>query len=179
MATTNIVGNTAGAADSSRHTLPPEKFLTIAANLLHKAFVENSRTEAKVVFRDVSDGKTVPLTRLRMEDESEALFELTLDHSEFGGKLNFGSFRTSLAVLINHIAEAVKEPQNLRTFRNENKADAVLFGITAVTVEDGETNVMALGADLASAHATVQLQLMYLPLEQFAEGEQPGPEITA
>ena len=161
------------------HYLKVDKFLTIAANLLHRSLIENSRTEAKSIYRDLADGKIVPLTHIRMEDGSEVRFDLKLDHSEFRGKLSFSSLRHSVGVLITHIAEAVKDPQSVRSFTNQQNARAVLFGMTAVTLEDGETNVLALGADSSTGHAVTQLQLMYLPMEQFAGGEIPGPEIRA
>jgi hypothetical protein len=153
------------------HTLSSEKFLTIAANLIYKGLLDSSRTDAKNLYRDLYAGKSVPLTQVRMEDESLVRFDLVLDYSEYRGTLSFGTFRTGVAVLIGHIGEALKKPESLRTFRNQQNPRAALFGVTALTVEGGETSILALGADPAAAQSTVQLQLMYLPSEQFAEGE--------
>lgn len=175
MATTR----TSDSGNVREHALDIDKFLTVSVNVLHKELFEKPRTEAKGIYRDLQDGKVMPLTRLQMEDQSLVLFTLSLDSSEYRGKLNFGSFRTGLGVLISNIAEALKSPETLRTFHNQQNPRAMLFGVTALTVEEGETSVLALGADPSAGPTTVQLQLMYLPYEQFAEGQEPGPEITA
>ena len=174
--TTTQTGN---SAEVTGHTLSTDKFLTISANILHKALIDSSRTDAKAIFRDVQEGKVVPLTRVRMEDGSEVRFDLSLDHSEYRGNFNFGAFRHGLAVLIAHIAEAVNDPAKLTTFGNQQDPRSVLFGVTAVTVEDGVSSVLALGADSAARAAAVQLKLMYLPHQQFEDGQGPDPETTA
>ena len=175
-----MANSTAPAAAGVRdQSLPNDKFLTVAANLLHKGFIDNTRTGAKGIYRDLYDGKVVPLTRVRMEDSTVVQFDVSLDHSEYRGKLTFGAFRTGLGVLIAHIAEAVKKPEELRTFHNEQNPRAVLFGVTALTVENGETSVLALGADPSASQATVQLQLMYLPFDQFVDAQQTGDSGTA
>lgn len=161
--------------DVRGHTLSSEKFLTIAANLIHRGLLDSSRTDAKNLYRDLYAGKNVPLTQVRMEDESLVRFDLVLDYSEYNGTLSFGAFRTGIAVLIGNIGEALKKPESLRTFRNQQNSRAALFGVTALTVEGGETSVLALGADPAAAESTVQLQLMYLPSDQFLEAEGPDP----
>lgn len=76
-------------AEPAAQTIPKEKFLLIAANLLHRQFILASRTEAKRVFRELFERKVVPMTTVRMEDQSTVAFRLELDHSEFDGKLNF------------------------------------------------------------------------------------------
>ena len=49
-------------------SMPREQFLTIAINLLHRAFMDAKRTDAKNLFKAVSEGKRVALTNLQMED---------------------------------------------------------------------------------------------------------------
>ena len=41
-----------------------EQFLTICTNMLYRAFVQASRTDAKKLFREISDGRPVRLTKL-------------------------------------------------------------------------------------------------------------------
>ncbi|CAN0593040.1 unnamed protein product, partial [Laminaria digitata] len=45
-------------AQNPNKSIPRDQFLTIAVNLLYKAFLENRRTEAKNVFRDMATGRT-------------------------------------------------------------------------------------------------------------------------
>jgi len=50
----------------------------------------------------------------------------------------------------------------------------MIFGITAVTLEDGERNVMVLAADLCKEGDATLLQLMYLDPMQFAAASAPA-----
>ncbi len=161
-------------ADPKTQSMAPEQFLVLAANLLHRALVEPGRTEAKQLYRRIEEGERTALANVRMEDESLASFGLSLDHSEFRGKLNYGAFRGSLTTLLSNIAQLVNEEKPLRVFNAQDGGQSMIFGVPAVTVEQGKTNVLVLSADPGAAGGT-ELRLMYIdPLqfeEQFAEGE--------
>ena len=81
-------------------SVPQDQFLTMAANLLYKSFLESSRTKAKNVYKELVAGKTLPLTTVEMADKSTVRFDIALDHSEYRGNINFGAFRSSLTLLI-------------------------------------------------------------------------------
>jgi len=148
-------------------SIPQDKFLTLSVNLLNKVFLEASRTEAKNLYREISEGRVVALTRVQMEDESQVRFDLRLDHSEFQGKLNYGSFRASLTTLIANIAEVLRDKKPVKVFHAEHDPNVMIFGITAPTVEKEQANVMVLGADTAQGQPSAMLQLMYLDPSQF------------
>ncbi|MEM9398547.1 MAG: hypothetical protein AAF991_13795 [Pseudomonadota bacterium] len=150
-------------------SLPTDKFLTVAINLLNKAFLENNRTEAKRIYRDIEEGKTVSLTRLEMEDKSQVRIDLALDHREYKGKLRFTSFRTGLTLLIAQVADALREEKPLRTFQNENDPGSILFGFTAVTAENDIPSVLLLGADSRRGHPSILLRLAYFDFQQFED----------
>lgn len=154
-------------AQSDAQTIPKEKFLLIATNLLHRQFIAAPRTEAKRVFREVAEGRSMPMTTVRMEDNSTVAFRLELDHSEFDGKLNFGAFRASLAVLITNLSRSLEEKRPVTVFNMQHRAQSVLFGVTGVTVEQEKPNVMVLGADTSGPPGNVLLRLMYLDHRQF------------
>jgi hypothetical protein len=118
-------------AGTQTHMLPTDKFLTLSVNLLHKVFLEATRTEAKNLYRELSEGKPVPLTRVRMEDGSEVRFEVALDHSEYRGRLNFGAFRAGVTLLVANIADALREEKPVRTFHAEHDPNVVIFEIAA------------------------------------------------
>ena len=141
-------------AQLQTQAIPREKFLMLSVNLLHRAFIESARTDAKNMFRQVAGGHAVHLSTVEMED-----------------KLNYGAFRASLASLIANISQALRDKKEFSVFNAQQDADTMIFGITAVTVEQDTPNVMVLGADLDGQSGATTLRLMYLDPEQFAEGQ--------
>ena len=162
-------------ADYQTQSISREKFLVIAINLLHKSLVDAARTDAKNVFKELAEGKTLPLTNVRMENQSIVRFDVQLDDSEFVGNLNFGAFKTSLALLISNLSEALQAEKNIPVFTAQDSPEMLMFGVTAVTYEDSQPNVMVLGSDSGTEQAAVQLKLMYLDPVQFAEAA-PGDQ---
>ncbi|MFN2327367.1 MAG: hypothetical protein ABR612_00475 [Chromatocurvus sp.] len=148
-------------------SIPQDKFLTLSVNLLSRAFLEASRTDAKKLYRKLNEGARVALTRIEMEDKSQVRFDVRLDCSEFRGRLNYGSFRTSLTTLIANLVEVLRDKQKVKVFYAEHDRKVMIFGVTAPTVEDDVTNVMVLGADASDGQPAVMLQLMYLNPDQF------------
>ena len=162
-----------------KQSISQQQFLTIAINLINRALLETSRTDAKNLFKELGLGKVLPLSQVRMEDESRVRFDLALDHSEYVGKLNFGAFRGSLALLLSNVARALQENQTISVLNAEHSPDVRMFGITAVTVEDEQPNVMVLGSDTSGASARVLLKLMYLEPGQFVSSGDEGADSTA
>ena len=162
-------------AQNPNKSIPRDQFLTIAVNLLYKAFLENRRTEAKNVFRDMATGRTVHLTNVVMEDKSQVRFDVALDHSEYRGKLNFGAFRASLAMLVAQLSDALRAGKDIKVFSEQNNPDNVVFGLSAATEDEGEVNVMVLGADSNAARGSIVLRLQYLDPALFAAEAQATP----
>ncbi len=162
---------------SAQQTIPKEKFLVIAVNLLHRHFIEAGRSQAKRLYREIMEGEVAGLTTVKMEDESTVRFSVSLDHSEFGGHPNFGAFRGGLGVLLGNLARALQDQRDITVFSVEQRPESILFGITGVTVEGDTTSVMVLGADVGGQAGIVTLRLMYLDPAQFAQqGEDAAPD---
>lgn len=157
-------------APSQIQSMPQDKFLLVAVNLLHKAIVEATRTQAKALYLEIASGKIVNLTRVKLVDDSIASFQLSLSLSEFKGRLNFGAFRASVTALVGNIAQALREERELRVLNALNGGSAMIFGITAVTMENSQQNVMVLAVDSSEGGDATILQLMYLDPTQFAGG---------
>ncbi len=149
-------------------SIPRDKFLLMAVNLLHKAFVEAQRTDAKNLYKTLAAGTLVRLTDVQMEDRSTLGVNLSLDRSEYCGKLNFGAFRASVGALIGNVGQTLKEGRDYPMFGEAGDGN-MIFGITAVTVEEEQPNVMVLGSQTHGADAAVTLRLMYLDPVQFSE----------
>jgi hypothetical protein len=84
-----------------------------------------------------------------------------------------------VTALIANIAQALREERELRVFNALNDGSAMIFGITAVTVDDNQRNVMVLAVDSSEAGEATVLQLMYLDPSQFAGGAAPAKADTA
>jgi hypothetical protein len=158
-------------AQFQTQSIPREKFLLMSANILHRAFIESARTDAKNVYKEISGGSAVHLTTVQMEDKSTVRFDLSLDQTEFKGKLNYGAFRASLATLIGNISQALGDEKEVPVFGGSS---SMIFGVTAVTVEQDELNVMVLAADPGGQGGATMLRLMYLDPQQFAEQQATG-----
>ncbi|GAB5415331.1 MAG: hypothetical protein Cons2KO_29340 [Congregibacter sp.] len=160
--------------NTTSKSLPKDKFLTIAVNLLNNALLESTRTEAKKLFRELEEGKTVPITTLEMEDKSRVRVDLALNHTLYRGKFNFGNFRTGLKLLLANCVEALKKPDELKTFHSEHDANSVLFGVLAITVEDEQPSLLVLGAESGGGEPRIKLQLTYLDSVQFESNIDPA-----
>lgn len=154
---------------ASDHTqsIPQEQFLTMAGNLLYRAFLDSGRTKAKNLYKEVAAGKVVPLTSVEMEDKSTVRFDISLDSSEYLGAINFGAFRASVKMLIASLGETLKKEEQVKVFSEQDNPNAMIFGVTGVTQEANQPNIMVLGADMSNDQALVLLKLMYINHEQF------------
>ena len=158
-------------SQSQTQSISRDKFLIMAANLLHKVLLDIPRTEAKTLYKNISKGDVLHLATVKMEDQSTVRFRATLDHSEFKGKFNFGAFRNSLALLVSNLGQALNEEKEVSVFSEEGDPNAMIFGITAVTQEQNQANIMVLGANTGDAQSSVMLRLMYIDNSQFLESE--------
>ena len=160
-------------------SIPREQFLTIAVNLLHRAFVESKRDDAKNLFRSVLEGKRAALTNVQMEDKSTIRFDLSMDASEYDGALNFGAFRASLTALLSNLAAALKSNQEITTFAAEGDPNNIIFGVTGVNVDRGIPSVLVLSTHADARDAAILLRLMYLDYNQFLRSQQGDAGTTA
>jgi hypothetical protein len=124
------------------------------------------------LFKAISEGKRVALTNLQMEDKSSVRFDLSMDHSEYAGTLNFGAFRSSLTALLSNLVDAVKEQREITTFGAEGDSANIIFGVTGVTVEKEIPSVLVLSTSTGGQEAAVMLRLMYLDYQQFLASQQ-------
>jgi hypothetical protein len=126
------------------------------------------------VYKEISSGNAVHLTTVQMEDMSTVRFNLSLDQTEFKGKLNYGAFRASLLSLIGNISQALGDDKEIPVFSGGDGDSSMIFGVTAVTVELDVPNVMVLAADPGGPGGATMLRLMYLDPKQFAEQQAAG-----
>ena len=163
---------------SQTQSIPQDQFLTIAANLLHKGLLEVPRTKAKGIYKEIEKGLPAYLATVQMEDKSTVNFKVSLDHSEFKGRMNFGAFRTSLALLVSNLGQALNDKQEIATFSGQNDQSSMIFGVTAITQEDNTANIMVLGTETANSQASVIFRLMYIDDSQFVAPQAPSEQLS-
>ena len=158
---------------SQSEPVSQDEFLFLAASMLHQTFIDSSRTDAKKLYKQLAAGGTAKLTSVQIAQDSQAASHVSLSHSEFRGTLNFSAFRASVTMLVAKIAQALREEKELKVFNALNGGGAMIFGVTAVTEEEGQRNVMVLAADMCEEENATLLQLMYLDPAQFVGGARP------
>lgn len=162
---------------TNERTLTDEQFATISANVIHQSLIEVSRTVGKRIFRELEVGKRIAVTQLRMEDESEVRLDVTLDHSEFRGALNFSIFRDSVLALLARLGDTLRdEDTSLPVMRmmddtGEASSERRLFGVPGLIVVDDVANMLMMGATPSVSEPVVLIELMYIDPEQFAQSD--------
>lgn len=120
----------------------------------------------------MTNGDAVHITTVEMQDKSKVRFDLALDHTEFKGSVNFSAFRSSLALLVSNLVKVLTDKTEITVFSAENDPNVMIFGVTAVTEEDGKANIMVLGADSSEGQPSVLLRLMYIDHSQFSTAQE-------
>ena len=162
---------------TNERTLTDEQFATISANVIHQSLIEVSRTVGKRTFRELEVGKRIAVTQLRMEDEGEVRLDVTLDHSEFRGALNFSIFRDSVLALLSRLVDTLRDKDtSLPVMRmmdetGEATSERRLFGVPGLIVVDGVANMLMMGATPSVSEPVVLIELMYIDPEQFAQSD--------
>jgi hypothetical protein len=156
-------------SEYSSHSLSPEQFLTMSANVLHKTFFDNTRLIAKRVFNELDKGKRLKLVSLTMEDKSELNIDVSLDTTDYVGQLNFSLMRKHLKSLLAQIAKLLEEGKR-PSVRNNKQNGTQLFNIPGAVVEQGQLNVLMM-AWSSRVKGTVEIELMFFEPTQFVEQE--------
>lgn len=156
-------------ATTQSNSMQQDTFLRISCNLLYKVFTENTRTQAKKLFRQLESGHRVALTQLKLEDGGETRFDLSFNHQQFVGRINYTAFRNSLMSLLMNLNQQLENSEKVPVFTEENNDGNILFGTLGMTQDSEQLNVMVLGVNTDQPDATVELQLVYLEPSQFLQ----------
>lgn len=150
-------------------SMTPEKMLIIAANILHKAFHDCPRVEAKRRYQYLHDGRSVFLVKVKVEDGSELDVNVSLERSELRGKLNFSLFRNLVGQLLVGFGQKLEKKEPLNTFSDAGQQRWVYL-IPAVSRHGEEWNMLVLAVD-AGQPGALNLELMFIDPEQFRREE--------
>lgn len=149
------------------HKMTTAQMLTIGANLLHKAFYDTPRDDAKRRFRALEEGRKVLLSEIGTGEGDRMRAILSLDRSELRGKLNFSLLRSLVGELLNGYAQFLNEKKPLNTFSDEQRQRCVYL-LPAVARVDDVVDMLVLSIDL-SVPGDFELALMFIDPEQFRQ----------
>jgi len=147
-------------------SLSPKVLLGAINKNLEHHFLNSSRESAKLLFQTILKGETSPFMRIDMGDAGEVHCELSLDEAAYVGKLNFGKFKKSVAVMTSDISQHLDTDTAINSINNDK--GEIRFNIPGIVEEsDGQRNVIIvsfrqLGAGLAS------VKLMFLAPDEYA-----------
>lgn len=144
--------------------LEPARILMAVTENLNRFFYENSRDESKKLYQYLEEGKQMPFMKIDAGDAGEVFLELSMDRSEYVGKLNFGQFRKNLAMMMLGIKNKVEAEEEIRHLSSET--GDMLFNIPGIVKNKDIVNVMVC-ALRPLAPGLINLQLMFLNPEQF------------
>ena len=159
-------------AEARNITMDTRRYVTVAANLLHAAFINAPRAQARRHFARLHGGNVLDLAKLGFGDGGEVQFRLALDYSEYRGKIGFPVFRSALQKLLGQLAQRVRLKEEIPVLTSEQSAE-VLFALPAFLQADGQVNVLMLGVGAPEPGITT-LKLQYLNPEQFRKPAEPS-----
>lgn len=152
-------------------TMTYDQLGSLAANLLHKAFIETTRTVSKGLFRRLEGGETVGVTRLEFEGDETVQLNMTLDISQYRGDLNYSRFRDSIVAILQDLIEILKEEGALRTYQergpDQQGTNKVLIGARGPTVHGSDINVLMCTMTPSLREPLILMDLMYMDADQF------------
>ena len=148
-------------------SLKPEQLLSISAQALYKTFFETARDQSKQIFKELEKGKTCSLYVIKIANGQEIQGKLSLDKTEFVGKINYSAFRAALEVMVKRIADKINKKEDLNIFTNEDNGEMV-FHIPGFVENDGQVNILVLGV-VQQAAGVIGQKLMFLDPTQFAK----------
>lgn len=161
-------------SQDNNFSIPHDQFLNLCGTLLGKAFFENTRTVAKGCFRDLCDGKRPLLSKIDMDERGELDVFLTMDHSEYRGRMCYSHFRQQLGLLLKRFAEALENKEKLEVLSNEDDGSSV-FKLPVLHAVGDQVNSIILAWHVPP-QAELELRLLYLDPEQFRLPNEPKAE---
>ena len=147
--------------------ISPDRLLTLAVNILYKAFHDSPRLEAKRRYQFIMERQPVFLLDVTMESGNELRVTLSLERSELRGRLNFSLFRQLAAQLLVNYSEAINGGKPLNVFSDANGRRWVYLHPAFCNTEKG-LNALVLALDLSRA-GELRMELMFLDPEQFRQ----------
>lgn len=155
----------------------PQQLLTIGVNVLHQAFHDGPRLDAKRRYQFIIKQQPVFLLDMAMEGGGQLKVTLGMERSELRGQLNFSLFRQLVGQLLVNYSNVLNSGKPLNTFTDAQSRRWVFLHPTFCKTEQG-VNALVLVADL-SRIGELRFELMFVDPQQFLSSEPKAPEKNA
>ena len=144
---------------------PKELLVSIHQNLRAR-FFDATKTQSKQAFNELNEHKKIPLIEISSPKLGDVVGVLSMDSSDYVGKLNYSAFRDALGSHINRCAEKLKNEEDLNIFTSE-ETGAMLFNIPGIVQVDDHVNILVTGIEQRKA-GEIDIKLMFLHPDNFA-----------
>jgi hypothetical protein len=146
--------------------LDPAQFLAAFNENLNNRFYAQSRAEAKILYQQLVDGESEPFMHIGVADTGEVICNLSLDYSEYVGKISFSKFRKALAMMMLNIKRRLESDQGFNPLVSES--GEMLFNVPGVLQGADATNVIVCSFS-ATGPGRASIRLMYLNPESYVQ----------
>ncbi|MET0377494.1 MAG: hypothetical protein ABW049_00780 [Spongiibacteraceae bacterium] len=149
--------------------ISPDRLLTIGVNVLHRAFHDGPRLDAKRRYQFIMERQPVYLLNMTMDTGGEVRVVMSLERSELRGRLNFSLFRQLIAQLLVNYTEALNAGKPLNVFTDGQNRRWVFLHPAFCNTAEG-VNALVLAMDMGRA-GELRIELMFLDPQQFIKKE--------
>jgi len=151
--------------NDSEIELQPEELLAAIHRHINQRFFEKTKRDAKRLFLALESGKELPFMTITSQAQGEVACTLTLDHSQFVGKLGFSAFRNALASHLSRTAIKLQKNEGLNIYTNDARCD-MIFHIPGFVETGSKLNILVTGVRQKQP-GFLTVRLLFLDPEQF------------
>lgn len=149
--------------------------LDLGCGILHQAFIKQSPDKAKVLLKDLKNGKRISLGALTLsnkntegevQDSLEVPLSLELDYTEFkGGGFGFPVFEAALKAMLNQIGQTLRAKKDLNLLTNQETGGTLVHQPGVVKIGE-QHNVMVIAMEPGKKENIV-LRLLFVDPDQY------------
>ena len=156
-------------------TMTYDQLGNLTAHLLHKAFIEATRTVSKGVFRRLVDGEVVPVTQLEFEGNESAQLNMRLHLAAYRGDINYTRFRDGVVALLQELLKVLSKEGTLKTLTANDPTGLAtntrLLGVSGPTQHGEDVNVLMVAITPSQSEPKILVELMYMDPDQFVSAK--------
>lgn len=141
--------------------------VSMAASILDRMFIRATKEQAKPVFKELKQGKTIALGSVTIQEKWQPKLELELDYSEFRGPgFNFDVFSLAIKAVLQHIRTKFAARAELDILNSEN--GSILLHLPGVIKIGEQYNVLLIAFEMGN-NECITIKLMFVEPDQYQQ----------